>query len=343
MRFCSILLFLPAAAFAHQSSISYSELSPRGREVAGTLRFALADLRTQINLEDPRAPPVPALTRLVFEPFTVKTAGALCALQPGVTAEPDGEDGLALHGRWVCPGEVEELSVRVGFLELFPPGHAHLSRIDFAQGEVSERVAQRDEPSFEARRARSATGAFWRFLLLGIEHIFTGYDHIAFLVGLLLLGGSVGELVKIVTAFTVAHSITLALAALEIVTPPARAIEPLIAASIVFVGLENLWALRRGSAAAALRHRWALTFAFGLVHGFGFAAVLRDLRLPRPALTAGLVSFNLGVECGQVCIVLAALPLLSHLRRAPRFAPAASACVAGLGGLWLLNRLLFAS
>jgi len=337
-----LLLFLPAAAFAHQSSISYSELSPRGREVAGTLRFALADLRTQMKLEDPRAPPLPALTRLVLEPFILKASGALCALQPGVTAGPDGEDGLALHARWACPQDVEELSVRAGFLELFPPGHAHLSRIDFAPDQVSQRVAQRDEPSFEARRARSATSAFWRFLLLGVEHIFTGYDHVAFLVGLLLLGGSIGQLVKIVTAFTVAHSITLALAALEIVTPPARAVEPLIAASIMFVGVENLWALRRGSAEAALRHRWALSFAFGLVHGFGFAAVLRELRLPRAALATGLVSFNLGVECGQVCIVVAALPLLSHLRRAPRFAPTTSACVAALGGLWLLNRLLLA-
>ena len=329
MRGLWFLLFLPAAALAHQSSISYSELSPRGREVAGTLRFALADLRTQMKLEDPRAPPLPALTRLVLEPFILKASGALCALQPGVTAGPDGEDGLALHARWACPQDVEELSVRAGFLELFPPGHAHLSRIDFAPDQVSQRVAQRDEPSFEARRARSATSAFWRFLLLGVEHIFTGYD-------------PVGELVKIVTAFTVAHSITLALAALEIVTPPARAVEPLIAASIMFVGVENLWALRRGSAEAALRHRWALSFAFGLVHGFGFAAVLRELRLPRAALATGLVSFNLGVECGQVCIVVAALPLLSHLRRAPRFAPTTSACVAALGGLWLLNRLLLA-
>ena len=95
MRGLWFLLFLPAAALAHQSSISYSELSPRGREVAGTLRFALADLRTQMKLEDPRAPPLPALMRLVLESFILKASGALCALQPGVTAGPDGEDGLA--------------------------------------------------------------------------------------------------------------------------------------------------------------------------------------------------------------------------------------------------------
>ena len=114
----------------------------------------------------------------------------------------------------------------------------------------------------------------------------------------------------------------------------------LIAASIVYVGTENLWALRRGSAERALRHRWILTFAFGLVHGFGFAAVLRGLQLPRAALASGLVSFNIGVECGQVCIVLLALPVLRRLRRTPAFAPVASVCILVLGGVWLVSRLI---
>ena len=145
---------------------------------------------------------------------------------------------------------------------------------------------------------------------------------------------------KIVTAFTVAHSVTLALAALDILAPPPRLIEPLIAASIVFVGVENLWALRAHRAGDALRHRWMITFAFGLVHGFGFASVLRELELPRAVLATGLVSFNLGVECGQVCIVLLALPVLRALRSWRPFAPAASACVAALGAFWLVQRLL---
>ena len=341
MRVLPLLLLLPATALAHQPSVSYSELQVRGDGIDGTLRFALADLRLQMRIEDPRQPPVPALARLLLAPFAIKASGVGCALQPEVSAEPDGEDGLALHARWLCPELVEEVSVRAGFLEAFPPGHIHLSRIDFAADEVSQRVAQRDDPSFEARRTRSAWREFWRFLLLGVEHIFTGTDHLAFLLGLLLLGGTIRELVKIVTAFTVAHSLTLALAALDLVVPPARIVEPLIAASILFVGLENLWALRRRDPAAALRHRWMLTFAFGLVHGFGFAAVLRQLQLPRAALATGLVSFNLGVECGQVCIVLIALPLLRALRRARSFAPAASVCVAVLGGVWLVSRLLF--
>ncbi len=341
MRALCLALLLPAAALAHQPSISFSELTIRGREIDGVVRLALADLRTQLQLEDPAHPPVPALTRLLLESFVIRSGGEACPLQPGVTAGPDGEDGLALRGRWLCPEVIEELSVRVGFLELFPSAHTHLSRIDFGPEESSQRVAQAEAPSFEVRRTSSARRELGRFLLLGIEHIFTGYDHIAFLLGLLLLGGSLGELVKIVTAFTIAHSITLALAALDVLAPPARVIEPLIAASIVFVGAENLWALQRNAAASALRHRWVITFAFGLVHGFGFAAVLRQLALPRAALAASLVSFNLGVECGQVCIVVVALPLLRWLRQVRSFAATASACVAALGLVWFVARLFF--
>jgi hydrogenase/urease accessory protein HupE len=340
MRILCAVLLLPAAALAHQSSVSYGELSVHGREVAGVLRFSLTDLRSQMQLQDPSAPPLPALGRLVLDPYRIRATQGTCALQPGLSAQPDGDDGLAVHARWLCPEPIEELSVRVGFLDSFPPGHTHLARIEFGPGEISQRVAQRDEPSFEARRAPDAGREFRRFLLLGVQHIFTGYDHIAFLLGLLLLGGTLLELVKIVTAFTVAHSITLALAALNLMTPPVRVIEPLIAASIVFVGAENLWALRRGALDAALRHRWMLTFAFGLVHGFGFAAVLRELQLPRSTLAAGLVAFNLGVECGQVCIVVVALPLLRWLRRFRGFAPAASFCVLALGGLWLVLRVV---
>jgi hydrogenase/urease accessory protein HupE len=332
---------LPARA--HQTSVSFSELNVRGAEIDGTLRFALADLRPQLESADvdPRKLDAEALAGLLLEPFVLKTSGQPCALQKGVQSAAEGDDGLSLTARWLCPLPVEELSVRVGFLDFFPSGSAHLSSIRFGPDEVSQRVAQADEPSFEARRVRSVKAEFFRFLRLGIEHIFTGYDHIAFLIGLLLLGGSVKRLLGIVTAFTVAHSITLALAALDVLAPSPRFVEPLIAASIVFVGLEDLWALRKERLEDALRHRWMITFAFGLVHGFGFASVLRELQLPRAVLATGLVSFNLGVECGQICIVLLALPILRKLRSIKNFAPAAAVCVAGLGAFWLLQRVFF--
>jgi len=163
----------------------------------------------------------------------------------------------------------------------------------------------------------------------------------------LLLGGSFRQLVGIVTAFTVAHSVTLALATLGWVVPPPRLIEPLIALSIVAVGVENLLSLRAPLSAqrvrAAIGHRWRLTFGFGLVHGFGFAGALRALELPRALLAPSLLTFNLGVELGQLVIVALAWPLLRWLRGLRWMWPDgirwASAGVAALGGYWLLERV----
>jgi hydrogenase/urease accessory protein HupE len=211
-----------------------------------------------------------------------------------------------------------------------------------------ERVARAGAPNLEIEGHLTVLQAAGRFYRLGVEHIFTGWDHLAFLVALLLLGGKLRHLVAIVTSFTLAHSVTLALAALGIVVPPGRVIEPAIAASVVAVAAENLWALRPGGDRTAricdaVAHRWRLTFAFGLVHGFGFASALRELELPRAALAAGLVSFNLGVESGQLVLVAAAVPLLALLARFRgfRFAgvPVLSLSIAVLGLLWLGQRL----
>jgi hydrogenase/urease accessory protein HupE len=339
-RLALFLLTIGAAASAHQTSVSFSELEIHGDSVDGTLRFAAPDLRAIVTI-DPQHPDVARLAPLLLEPFVLKQSGAPCPVSGKPTAAADGEDGIALTARWTCPKEIEQLSVRVGFLDSLPLGHAHLSRIQFGPDEISQRVAQVEEPSFEVQRSHTVRSEFWRFLKLGIEHIFTGYDHIAFLIGLLLLGGSLKRLIGIVTAFTVAHSITLALAALDILSPSPKVIEPLIAASILFVGLEDLWALRKHDPTSALKHRWMITFAFGLVHGFGFASVLRELQLPRAVLATGLFSFNLGVECGQVCIVLIALPLLKKLTTYKKFAPGAAVVVAALGAFWLVQRIVY--
>jgi hypothetical protein len=167
-------------------------------------------------------------------------------------------------------------------------------------------------------------------------HIFVGYDHIAFLVALLLTGGSVLAIVKIVTAFTAAHSITLSLAALDVVTPSPVIVEAGIALSIVYVASENLFARRRSG-------RWLVSFLFGLVHGFGFAGVLNELALPRSALVASLVTFNLGVEIAQVAIVAAVVPALYGLTRTRLHAPLArmaSAVIFSLGLFWFYQRVL---
>ena len=253
-----------------------------------------------------------------------------------------------IAGAFSCPQPIVQLELRLGFLESLSPGHTSLSLVGFENQPAAERVAQAGSETFVVEHAPALGATLRRFLLLGIEHIFTGYDHIAFLIGLLLLGGSLRALFGIVSAFTVAHSITLGLATLDLVAPPPQVIEPLIALSIIYVAVENLWALRSAAgsprALSALRHRWMITFAFGLVHGFGFASALRELHLPRAGLAATLVTFNLGVEAGQLCIVALAFPALRALHRRPglqtRTSVVLSSVIGLLGLFWFGQRIL---
>jgi hypothetical protein len=183
---------------------------------------------------------------------------------------------------------------------------------------------------------RTAATGWFDFVELGIKHILTGYDHLLFLVALLATARGVWSVVRIVTAFTLAHSITLSLAALGIVTVPDRIIEPLIAATIVWVALENVFA------AEPDRNRWIWSFGFGLVHGLGFASVLGELGLKGAALIRGLVGFNLGVEIGQLLFVAVFLPVLMLLTRGrgARLTPRiASLAVAMIGTYWLVERI----
>ena len=203
-------------------------------------------------------------------------------------------------------------------------------------------VLSAEQPVHELR-LREAPVSLWsqvgRFIWLGMEHIWIGYDHIMFLLALIVIGQRLAPLVKIVTAFTVAHSLTLILATLEWVVLPSRLVEASIALSIVYVAAENFW-LRDA------RHRWILTFCFGFVHGFGFANVLRDLGLPSRGLVASLLAFNVGVEIGQVAIVAAAFPFILWSSRRPshhRIVQGVSAVILLFGLGWLVERVLGAS
>jgi hydrogenase/urease accessory protein HupE len=180
---------------------------------------------------------------------------------------------------------------------------------------------------------------FANFLSLGVRHILTGYDHLLFLFGLLVVTRGFFSALNIITSFTIAHSITLAVATLRLVQIPSRIVEPLIAVSIVFVGVENLL---RGEIPKSRR---LLTFGFGLIHGFGFASALREAGIASSAggIVLPLFSFNLGVELGQVMVAAVALPIIWKLRENPifvaRWAPACSATVVLLGSFWLVERV----
>lgn len=178
-----------------------------------------------------------------------------------------------------------------------------------------------------------------RFLTLVVEHILTGYDHLLFLLALLIAGGTLRTAAKLITSFTIAHSITLALATLDLVRIPSSWVEPLIALSIVYVGLENI--VRRD-----LKRRWFLTLAFGLIHGFGFATALRQLGIGTTSgqVVVPLLTFNLGVELGQIMMAALALPLIAYWKKCPtfvtRFVPACSVLVALAGLYWFIQRTL---
>jgi hydrogenase/urease accessory protein HupE len=183
-----------------------------------------------------------------------------------------------------------------------------------------------------------------RYLVTGIEHIFLGYDHIAFLIAVVLWARRLVPVIKIVTAFTIAHSITLSLATLNVVVIPSTIVEPAIAASIVYVAMENFFT-------SDIDGRWRVTFAFGFIHGFGFAGALREIGLPANAVATALAAFNIGVEIGQVAIVAIVIPALIALDRlmavdrtkpirAAALVYAISALITVLGSYWFLERVL---
>lgn len=184
-----------------------------------------------------------------------------------------------------------------------------------------------------ARRWNTNASPMREFLWQGALHIWMGWDHLCFLLALLVVS-RLRQLVAIITSFTIAHSITLTLAAMKVISLPTHIVESAIAATIVYVALENL--VRR-----EVRHRWMLTFAFGLIHGFGFATVLGQLELPRESFVRCLLMFNIGVEAGQLAVVLALLPLgllIARWRHGQRAKAAVSVSVALLGLAWLVDR-----
>jgi hydrogenase/urease accessory protein HupE len=204
-----------------------------------------------------------------------------------------------------------------------------------ARGAFAEHVFTRADSEVTIGSASGLGPTFRRFFVLGVEHIATGYDHVLFLLALLLVGGGLRSVVAIVTAFTVAHSITLSLAVLGVVQLPVRLVESAIALSIAWVALENLLIDQP-------RGRWRITFAFGLMHGFGFASILREMHLPRDGLIASLLAFNLGVEAGQLVVVLVSYPMVILMQRSRHrrlLIGLASGAILVLALWWLIQRM----
>ncbi|MDR3456562.1 MAG: HupE/UreJ family protein [Verrucomicrobiae bacterium] len=285
----------------------------------------------------------PELERQGARSFAVTVQGKVLTPER-VSVQRDNQDGV--HFDLTFSGVTGgELTIRSVWIRELARGHRqYLSLQNESQHVIGEKMLDAGHDAMTLPLAAPVETAvvqhsFKEFLSLGVEHIATGYDHQLFLLGLLLVGGTWRSALKIITSFTVAHSITLALTALNVIHLPSKFVEPMIAASIVYVGLENL--LRR-----KMENRWMLTFCFGLIHGCGFASALQDLGVGANGtpILVPLVSFNLGVEAGQLVIASLVLPVIWKCQASPAFArrwvPAGSAVVVLLGGYWLAQRTI---
>lgn len=348
------LLALTSWAGAHGITFSHVDvrLGAQGTQISAQLPVSalLAEQpgplpagTTAADLKGALSAPVKAsLTALLTARLKVR-AGSVALLLTVTSVRGAGED-VALEV--TVPAVTGDLSVTA---DLFPDDALHKVFVNVYRGSVLAGQYALDHTAATLTLA-APQEPLWQtvltFIREGIHHIFIGPDHILFVLALILLGGRLGTQVKIITAFTLSHSVTLALATLGLVTLPSRLVESVIALSIIVVGLHDLWQLRRGDRPAGRDLRVPIAATFGVIHGFGFAGVLMDLELPRQALAWALAAFNIGVEIGQVCIVLLATPLLLALRRSatPRVVQgtlsASAAVIVLMGGVWFWQRVL---
>jgi hydrogenase/urease accessory protein HupE len=249
---------------------------------------------------------------------------------------------VVVRGTLSCSGGLAGKTIRIEGLETTLTDV--LVRVQHADGRVESQLLRPASPAFTLGEATHAGQRAWSYLELGLQHILLGVDHLLFVLGLLLIVRDRWMLVKTVTAFTVAHSLTLAAATLGYASVPLPPLNAAVAVSILFLGLEIVRA-RRGESSFTIRHPWVVAFAFGLLHGFGFASGLTAMGLPKAELPLALLLFNVGVEIGQLAFVAGVLLLLRSFRALqiawPRWQRALPGyCVGSLGAYWAVQRVV---
>lgn len=354
----------PPPASAHKSSDSYLTLKLEQGHVAGQWDIALRDLDYAIGIDSDDDGAITwgelrahhrAIAAYALANLRIEADGNVCPARATDHLVDQHSDGAYEVLRFVadCPAVPATLSVGYTLLFELDPQHRGLLRLEAESG-THTAVFSPDHQTWRLEGRSVALGRqFLDFFETGVWHIWTGFDHILFLCALLLpavlehRGGrwqavesfrpAFLDVLSIVRAFTVAHSITLSLAVLGYIALPSRLIESTIAASVVAAALNNLYPLID-------KRLWVVAFVFGLVHGLGFANVLTDLALPKSALAVSLVSFNLGVEVGQLAIVATFLPLAYLSRRSwlyPRLVlGAGSFAIVAIASVWLVERSL---
>lgn len=359
----SFLMF-SSLSLAHKPSDSYLNLNLKNSSLNGRWDVALRDLDYAIGLDDNDDGAITwrelrkhrtAVEGFLLSKLELQSDNQTCKLTSSGYLVDNHTDGayVVLPFSTNCSSNPNTLNVNYNLLFDLDPQHRGLLNLATLTGTQTAIFSPDNRSSSFKIHEQSAVSQFLQFVKEGIFHIWQGIDHILFLLALLLpsvlrrengrwlpvgnLGNALSSVLKIVTAFTLAHSITLSLAALEVVSLPSRLVESTIAASVVLAALNNVFPVVQE------RRRWLVAFGFGLIHGFGFASVLTDLELSRTTLLRSLVGFNVGVEIGQLSIVLVFLPLAFSLRSSRfynRFTLSlGSLAVAVIAGIWLMERV----
>jgi len=350
-------------AHAHKPSDSYLALTVAGNNVTGQWDIALRDLDVAIGLDqdgngeltwDEVRARHAAIAAYAQARLTLSSGGAACPLRVTEHLLDNHSDGAyaVLRLQAACAADIAMLDIDYRLLFDIDPQHKGLLRLANKE-QTSTAIFTPDSP---VQQLHVADASSWRqfadYVKHGVWHIWIGFDHILFLLSLLLpavlvytakgwqgrdtFRASFIEVLKVVTAFTLAHSVTLTLAAMGVIALPSRIVEAAIAASVVLAALNNIWPVFE-------RRRAVVAFAFGLIHGFGFASVLLDLGLPKTSLLLSLVGFNVGVELGQLAIVAVFLPLAFAARRTVAYRKVVlvggSAVITLIALVWLCERV----
>jgi hypothetical protein len=396
LLFAALVAFAPQRAGAHGRSLSYSSWTLTRDGALVRVRIPRIEL-TRLALDPVLEPGTrAAVIGLLAERVGSSSHGRRCAPLADPAPVPAPEGWVVYQWAVKCPEPGEPVIESTLLLDV-APSHLHFARVELPDGSIREAVLSEAQTSWsigslegDAAPAHASGTTFGGYVALGIEHIATGYDHVAFVLALLLLAATLREVASLVTGFTVGHSLTLALAVLGVVRPEPAAVEALIGFSIALVATENAWllggrpravpvvvagalgalaalalagfgAIAASTLAGLALFSWchfgllaraerpavlraAVAFAFGLVHGFGFAGILAEMQLPTDRLAAALLGFNVGVEIGQLAVVALAWPLLRALagmregRAVRRIAELGSAAICGLGLFWFVTR-----
>jgi len=369
-RLAPLLLFagaLAGTAHAHVASNGFLVANVSGQTVTGSIEVAVRDVELAVGVDGNRDGKVtwgelragePQLARYLAQHVSMMAQTQDCPLSFQALAVNDRVDGSYawLPFRAQCATEVRQLTIRYSVMEGIDPSHRGLLTLTAGSAVQTGVLGGSAAPAAFAVFAPSRLRTFVDYFHAGIWHILSGIDHLLFLLSLLLPAvllrkdgrwepvsqarPALISVFKVVTAFTLAHSLTLTLAALDIVRLPSRLTESVIAASIIVAALNNIFPV-------VTETRGRIAFAFGLLHGFGFASVLADMGLPQGARLVSLVAFNLGIEAGQLAVVLAVMPIIYAVRSGGfyrrAFMPWGSAAIAAVALVWLVQRAIFPS